>query len=105
MCKSVPQIEATLTLTRTSVRPNPGTLTSRTSAPGSCRLDDSEHGGWHDGCSMKFKSTTKRMILAPGVHHKRGVVSGLILCRHPAGYNRLRCELAQLRRVLTRPFV
>src|SRR5258708_39295698 len=27
-------MEATLTLTRTSVRPNPGTFTSRTSAPG-----------------------------------------------------------------------
>src|SRR4030095_7257606 len=34
MCRSVPQIDATLTLTRTSVRPKPGILTSRTSTPG-----------------------------------------------------------------------
>src|SRR6266446_10993163 len=34
MCKSVPQMDATLTLTRTSVGPNAGTLTSRISAPG-----------------------------------------------------------------------
>src|SRR5579863_8373876 len=34
MCRSVPQIEATLTLTRTSVRPKLGIFTSRTSAPG-----------------------------------------------------------------------
>src|SRR6185437_7798028 len=34
MCRSVPQTEATLTLTRTSVKPILGTATSRTSAPG-----------------------------------------------------------------------
>src|SRR6185437_7972181 len=34
MCKSVPQTEATLTLTNTSVRPILGMATSRTSAPG-----------------------------------------------------------------------
>src|SRR5579862_3143683 len=34
MCRSVPQTEATLTLTRTSVRPTLGMATSRTSAPG-----------------------------------------------------------------------
>src|ERR1700722_12088714 len=34
MCRSVPQMDATLTLTRTSFGPNPGTLTSRISAPG-----------------------------------------------------------------------
>src|SRR6266550_1145864 len=34
MCKSVPQMEATLTLTRTSLRPKAGILTSRISAPG-----------------------------------------------------------------------
>src|ERR1700757_1914638 len=34
MCRSVPQMEATFTFTKTSVRPNPGTFTSRTSAPG-----------------------------------------------------------------------
>src|SRR5713226_5324356 len=34
MCRSVPQMEATWTLTRTSVRPYVGILTSRISAPG-----------------------------------------------------------------------
>src|SRR5215469_7302807 len=34
MWRSVPQIEATLTFTRTSERPKAGILTSRTSAPG-----------------------------------------------------------------------
>src|SRR5579875_691640 len=34
MCTSVPQMEATLTLTRTSVRPNLGLGTSRISVPG-----------------------------------------------------------------------
>ena len=34
MCRSVPQMEATFTLTRTSVRPKAGIFTSRTSAPG-----------------------------------------------------------------------
>src|ERR1700722_7398491 len=34
MCRSVPQMDATLTLTKTSFGPNPGTLTSRISAPG-----------------------------------------------------------------------
>src|ERR1700733_4539209 len=34
MCKSVPQMDATLTLTRTSLRPKAGIFTSRTSAPG-----------------------------------------------------------------------
>src|ERR1700687_1866160 len=34
MCRSVPQMEATFTLTRTSVRPKTGILTSRISAPG-----------------------------------------------------------------------
>src|ERR1700751_757896 len=34
MCRSVPQMEATFTFTRTSVRPKPGILTSRISVPG-----------------------------------------------------------------------
>src|SRR5690242_5708405 len=34
MCRSVPQTEATFTLTRTSVKPILGMATSRTSAPG-----------------------------------------------------------------------
>src|SRR3979411_1940944 len=34
MWRSVPQMDATLTLTRTSVRPYLGTVTSRISAPG-----------------------------------------------------------------------
>src|SRR5690348_16839910 len=34
MCRSVPQTEATFTLTRTSVKPILGIATSRTSAPG-----------------------------------------------------------------------
>src|SRR5580704_5757091 len=34
MCKSVPQIEATFTLTSTSLRPTTGIFTSRTSEPG-----------------------------------------------------------------------
>ena len=34
MCRSVPQMEATLTLTSTSVRPKAGIFTSRMSAPG-----------------------------------------------------------------------
>src|SRR2546421_3413756 len=34
MCRSVPQMDATLTLTSTSVRPKAGILTSRISAPG-----------------------------------------------------------------------
>src|SRR5580692_8480184 len=34
MCRSVPQIDATFTRTRTSLRPNAGILTSRISAPG-----------------------------------------------------------------------
>src|SRR3979411_861878 len=34
MCRSVPQMDATFTLTRTSLPPKAGTLTSRISAPG-----------------------------------------------------------------------
>src|SRR5208283_5639890 len=34
MCRSVPQMDATFTFTSTSVRPNGGIFTSRTSAPG-----------------------------------------------------------------------
>ena len=37
------------------------------SAWGSCRLDDSEHGGLHDEYLMNYRSNTKRMILALGV--------------------------------------
>src|SRR6202040_1757576 len=34
MCRSVPQMDATFTLTKTSFRPKAGILTSRISAPG-----------------------------------------------------------------------
>src|ERR1700730_4177423 len=34
MCRSVPQMDATFTLTSTSLRPKPGTLTSQISTPG-----------------------------------------------------------------------
>src|ERR1700689_2800670 len=38
MCRSVPQMEATFTLTRTSLRPKAGILTSRISAPGAAEM-------------------------------------------------------------------
>src|SRR5579862_2691136 len=70
MCRSVPQMDATLTFTRTSVRPKPGTFTSLTSAPGAASglttasMVSAIHATYK--FDAKIATNTKRMILAPG---------------------------------------
>src|SRR5216683_5703026 len=78
MCRSVPQMDATLTLTSTSVRPNPGTFTSRTSAPGAaCGLTTASIVVGIKETSLRKKGAStailspqppqsKRTIVAPG---------------------------------------
>src|SRR5580658_5870447 len=65
MCRSVPQMDATFTLTNTSRGPKAGIFTSRISAPGAASgfTTASIVGGMN--YLMNSNSDTKRMILAP----------------------------------------
>src|SRR5579863_3824916 len=80
MCRSVPQMDATFTLTSTSVRPKAGIFTSRTSAPGAaCGLTTAcivpaMNATYQD--QLKNDSNTKHIILAP--------------CARPAGTTLIR---------------
>src|SRR5579863_2472916 len=88
MWRSVPQIDATFTLTSTSVRPKAGIFTSRTSAPGAA-------SGLTTAIIVpaiiatyefdaKNAANTKRMILAPSDARgwrQTGVTAGLVLRR------------------------
>src|ERR1051326_426099 len=66
MCRSVPQIDATFTLTSTSVRPYAGILTSRTSAPGAaCGLTTANIVSGIENLYKYRINMAKRVILAP----------------------------------------
>src|SRR5215471_1065463 len=101
MWRSVPQMEATLTFTRTSVRPNAGILTSRTSAPGAA-------SGLTTASIVpaiiatydlmpKTCLDTKHTIVALRVRTDLGPV--LFCCRRGRRYHWVPCGLASARRV------
>src|SRR5215469_11881236 len=96
MWRSVPQIEATLTFTRTSERPKAGILTSRTSAPGAA-------SGLTTASIVpaiiatydlmpKTRVNTKHTIVALRTRSNLGPV--LFSCGPGCRYNRVPCGLA-----------
>src|SRR5271165_1016997 len=89
MWRSVPQIDATLTLTRTSLRPKAGIFTSRTSAPGAASGFTTANivPAMIAHSPAKSARHTKHMILAP---RSNSPVPILLLCG--CGYNRGNAE-------------
>src|SRR5579872_3406540 len=77
MCRSVPQMEAHLTFTRTSVRPKAGIFTSRTSAPGAASGFTTASMVPAIRATYQFDAEnaadTKRTILAPLLPTARSV--------------------------------
>src|SRR5207302_167845 len=66
MCRSVPQTEATFTLTRTSVSPNVGIFTSRISAPAlASGFTTASMVSGIGGTHCRKPSARKLLILAP----------------------------------------